>query len=74
MRSLLMAIFMVALTPFGAFAACSDILVDEMSATHDKAAVTAAARELGNLGYEVRVRAIPSRRGAKNIDEFEQTY
>ncbi|MBP9758039.1 MAG: hypothetical protein KBD06_05545 [Candidatus Pacebacteria bacterium] len=74
MRSLLIAITMVVFSPFGAFASCSDILVDQLSATHDKAAVTAAARELGNLGYEVRVRAISSRRGAKNIDEFEQAY
>lgn len=53
---------------------CSDLVVDELSAISDKAKVADAARKFANEGYEVRVRAFKSRRGAKNIDEFQQTY
>jgi hypothetical protein len=59
-----------------AFAAsCSDVLVDELSAFSDKGKVAAAAASFGNATMtEVRVRAIASRRGAKNVKEFEQAF
>lgn len=56
-------------------ASCSDVLIDELGAFSDKGKVTTAAANFGNATMtQVRVRAIASRRGAKDMREFEHTY